>query len=253
MRIMTSAVVALAALWTPAAAHAETLNLICNADVAICELMKTEFEKETSISVNMVRLSSGETFAKIRAEARNPKTDIWWAGTGDPHLQAASEGLTLEYKSPMLDKLQPWAKKQAEQSELPHGRRLFRRARLGLQHRYLRQEGPQGAQMLGRPHRSCLQGRDPDGQSELVGHRLYGARHPRPDHGRGPGFRVSQEAQREHSPVHQVRARRRSRPRRAARPGSASSSCTTPSRRPSKASRSSRSRPAKARATRSAR
>ena len=79
--------------------------------------MKGDFEKAHSdIKVNMVRLSSGETYAKIRAEARNPKTDIWWAGTGDPHLQAASENLTLEYKSPMLDQLQDWAKKQAESS-----------------------------------------------------------------------------------------------------------------------------------------
>ena len=93
------------------------LNLICSADVVICEQMKNNFEKETDIKVNMVRLSSGETYAKVRAEARNPKTDIWWAGTGDPHLQAASEGLTLEYKSPMLDQLQDWAKKQAESSE----------------------------------------------------------------------------------------------------------------------------------------
>lgn len=36
------------------------------------------------------------------------------AGTGDPHLQAASEGLTLEYKSPMLGELHEWAVKQAE-------------------------------------------------------------------------------------------------------------------------------------------
>ncbi len=93
------------------------LNLICSADVVICELMKNTFEKDTGIKVNMVRLSSGETYAKVRAEARNPKTDIWWAGTGDPHLQAASEGLTLEYKSPKLDELQDWAKKQAESSE----------------------------------------------------------------------------------------------------------------------------------------
>ena len=93
---------------------ADNLNLICSADVVICELMKGMFEKETGIQVNMVRLSSGETYAKIRAEARNPKTDIWWAGTGDPHLQAASEGLTQEYKSPLLDQLQDWAKKQAE-------------------------------------------------------------------------------------------------------------------------------------------
>ncbi|MQV69268.1 ABC transporter substrate-binding protein, partial [Sinorhizobium meliloti] len=90
------------------------LNLICSADVVICEQMKDAFEKKTDISVNMVRLSSGETYAKIRAEARNPKTDIWWAGTGDPHLQAASEGLTLEYKSPMLGELHEWAVKQAE-------------------------------------------------------------------------------------------------------------------------------------------
>src|SRR5690606_35732783 len=47
----------------------------------------------------------------------NPKTDIWWAGTGDPHMQAASEGLTLEYKSPMLEELNDWAVKQAENAD----------------------------------------------------------------------------------------------------------------------------------------
>ena len=62
----------------------------------------------------MVRKSAGEIFAQIRAEASNPKTDIWWAGTGDPHLQAAAAGFTEVYKSPQLDKLQPWAQKQAE-------------------------------------------------------------------------------------------------------------------------------------------
>lgn len=92
------------------------LNLICAADVVICEQMQGDFQKANDIKVNMVRMSSGEAYAKIRAEARNPKTDLWWGGTGDPHLQAASEGLTEEYKSPMLDQLQDWAKKQAESS-----------------------------------------------------------------------------------------------------------------------------------------
>lgn len=92
------------------------LNLICAADVVICEQMQGDFQKAHDIKVNMVRMSSGEAYAKIRAEARNPKTDLWWAGTGDPHLQAASEGLTEEYKSPMLDELQDWAKSQAESS-----------------------------------------------------------------------------------------------------------------------------------------
>lgn len=104
------------ALGTSAAQAAGDLNLICSADVVICEQMKGDFEKDHDIKVNMVRLSSGETYAKIRAEARNPKTDIWWAGTGDPHLQAAADGLTEEYKSPMLDQLHTWAQSQAESS-----------------------------------------------------------------------------------------------------------------------------------------
>lgn len=104
------------ALGTGAAQAAGDLNLICSADVVICEQMKGDFEKAHDIKVNMVRLSSGETYAKIRAEARNPKTDIWWAGTGDPHLQAAADGLTEEYKSPMLDQLHTWAQSQAESS-----------------------------------------------------------------------------------------------------------------------------------------
>ena len=41
---------------------------------------------------------------------------MWWGGTGDPHLQAAQEGLTEEYQSPLLAKLQPWAVAQAETS-----------------------------------------------------------------------------------------------------------------------------------------
>ena len=108
MRLALMAATALAAGLTmnaSASRAAEELNLICSADVVICEMMQQMFQKETGIQVNMVRLSSGETYAKIRAEARNPKTDIWWAGTGDPHLQAASEGLTQEYKSPLLGEL----------------------------------------------------------------------------------------------------------------------------------------------------
>ena len=98
------------------AAGAQELNLICSADQAICELLVEEFEASHDIGVNMVRMSSGKSYAKIRAEARNPQTDLWWGGTGDPHLQAANDGLTMEYQSPMLEELQPWAVQQAETS-----------------------------------------------------------------------------------------------------------------------------------------
>ena len=63
-----------AALLTAGAAHAQELNLICSADVVICELLVEQFEAGHDIDVNMVRLSSGEAYAKIRAEGRNPQT-----------------------------------------------------------------------------------------------------------------------------------------------------------------------------------
>lgn len=96
-------------------AHAaEKLTYYCSADEAWCQLMADGFEAETGIKVSMTRKSSGETFAQLKAEAENPKGDIWWGGTGDPHLQAAEEGLTQAYVSPMRGELHDWAVKQAE-------------------------------------------------------------------------------------------------------------------------------------------
>jgi iron(III) transport system substrate-binding protein len=105
-----------ATLLLPLAASAaeDKLSVLCSADMEWCQLMKNQFEAETRIKVSMIRKSAGEAYAKIRAEAANPKSDIWWGGTGDPHLQAAAEGLTEVYKSPSLARQQPWAQKQAE-------------------------------------------------------------------------------------------------------------------------------------------
>jgi iron(III) transport system substrate-binding protein len=105
---------AFAALLMTGAANAASVTLYCSADEAWCQLMARGFEEETGIKVDMTRKSSGETFAQVKAESSNPKGDIWWGGTGDPHLQAAEEGLTEEYVSPMRDQLNDWAIRQAE-------------------------------------------------------------------------------------------------------------------------------------------
>ena len=76
------------------AAVAANLSVVCSAEQDWCDLMASAFEAETGIDVAMVRKSTGETLAQVRAEAGNPKIDVWWGGTGDPHLIAASEGLT---------------------------------------------------------------------------------------------------------------------------------------------------------------
>ncbi len=98
------AIIAAAVTFTAisSAQAAEKLTLYCSPQIEWCQLVIKEFQKATGITVAMTRKSSGETFAQINAERKNPKGDVWWGGTGDPHLQAAEEGLTVEYKSPML-------------------------------------------------------------------------------------------------------------------------------------------------------
>ncbi|MFT4726208.1 MAG: iron(III) transport system substrate-binding protein [Granulosicoccus sp.] len=93
---------------------AEKLTYYCSAQEDWCQLMATGFEEATGIKVNMTRKSSGETLAQIKAESSNPKGDIWWGGTGDPHLQAAEEGLSEAYVSPMRGEQNDWAISQSE-------------------------------------------------------------------------------------------------------------------------------------------
>ncbi|NQW08544.1 MAG: ABC transporter substrate-binding protein [Alphaproteobacteria bacterium] len=93
------------------------LTLYCSPQIEWCNLMVEAFQKETGIEVAMTRKSSGETFAQIKAESRNPKGDVWWGGTGDPHLQAAEEGLTQPYMTPMRPQLHDWALSQAKSAD----------------------------------------------------------------------------------------------------------------------------------------
>jgi iron(III) transport system substrate-binding protein len=81
-----------------------------------CRAAAASFEQKTGIHVDMTRQSAGEIFARLRAEKDNPRGDIWYGGTGDPHLQAAADGLTEPYQSPSLAQLHPWAQNQSKLS-----------------------------------------------------------------------------------------------------------------------------------------
>jgi iron(III) transport system substrate-binding protein len=110
--------IAIFVLVLPGIAAAQgNLVLYCAVQEEWCRAMVTAFERKTGTKVAMTRKSSGEIYAQIKAEAANPRGDIWWGGTGDPHLQAAEEGLTVEYRSPMLKELQPWAARQAQDAK----------------------------------------------------------------------------------------------------------------------------------------
>lgn len=96
------------------AASADELSVVCGAEQDWCDLMAAAFEAENSdTDVLMVRKSTGETLAQVRAEAGNPKIDVWWGGTGDPHLIAAEEGLT-QPSGADTSELLGWAQNMAE-------------------------------------------------------------------------------------------------------------------------------------------
>jgi iron(III) transport system substrate-binding protein len=93
-----------------------SLNLLCSVELEWCALMASSFEKETGIKVNMVRKSTGEVLAQLQAERANPKTDVWFGGTGDPHLQAAEQDLTQPYAAPAQARLHDWAQRLSQAS-----------------------------------------------------------------------------------------------------------------------------------------
>ncbi|MEJ8854460.1 ABC transporter substrate-binding protein [Variovorax robiniae] len=97
-------------------ASAQQVNVICSVQADWCNMIATVYARTTGVKINLALKGSGEALAQLMAEKENPKTDVWFGGTGDPHLQAAELGLTLEYKSPTLMQLYPWAQEQAQQS-----------------------------------------------------------------------------------------------------------------------------------------
>lgn len=109
-RSVTLIILSLTALLILSACQAETgsteLNLLCTPQVQWCEGMKAEFESaHPEITVNFVRMSSGESLTRLRNEADNPQFDIWWGGPIDSFIAAEEEGLLEPYDSPNLDNI----------------------------------------------------------------------------------------------------------------------------------------------------
>jgi iron(III) transport system substrate-binding protein len=112
LRFGAAAIAALGLTLAMPASAQGVLNVYCSVQVEWCTLLANEFQKASGVKVSITQKGSGETIAQLKAEAQNPKGDVWFGGTGDPHLQAAEEGLTDAYKSPRLAELHPWAVKQ---------------------------------------------------------------------------------------------------------------------------------------------
>lgn len=122
MRVVAACVGLLLALaWvagaSPAFAQAPSVVIYCSHDADACELAAKTFERETGIRTAITRKATGEYYAQLRAEKDNPRADVWYGGTLDPLLQAASEGLLEAYRSPNLAALAPWAQSITARSD----------------------------------------------------------------------------------------------------------------------------------------
>lgn len=100
-------------LAAPAAAQG-TLNMLCAPAADWCEAIAAGFQRDTGIRVAMARKSAGEILAQIRAEAQNPRTDIWFGASAETHISAGD--LLQPHTSPNMAQLQPWARRAHEAS-----------------------------------------------------------------------------------------------------------------------------------------
>jgi iron(III) transport system substrate-binding protein len=93
------------------------LNMICAPAADWCEAIAAGFQRDTGVRVNMVRKSSGEILAQLKAESQNPRLDIWFGGSAETHISAVEERLLQTYASPNMANLHPWAVKAHEASK----------------------------------------------------------------------------------------------------------------------------------------
>jgi len=72
-----------------------------------CQKMIDGFTADTGIEVRFIRIPTGEIVARMRAEKGNSQADLWFGGTIDPFVQAASEGLLAPYKPKGIENIDP--------------------------------------------------------------------------------------------------------------------------------------------------
>lgn len=78
----------------------EELVVLCTPQEQWCVRMVEEFQSQTGIPTSYVRMSSGESLARLRAGAEAPEFDVWWGGPADGQIAANEEGLIEPYISP---------------------------------------------------------------------------------------------------------------------------------------------------------
>jgi iron(III) transport system substrate-binding protein len=112
---------ALAIIAATTAAQAQTkgqVNVVCVTS-EWCDAMKAPFEAKTGYTMEYLNLRSNESLVRLRAEASNPTFDVFYGGTGDPHLVGFNEGVTEFFKPANYDELNPQFRAAIGETYLP--------------------------------------------------------------------------------------------------------------------------------------
>ena len=102
-RSLLSACILAASIAAPQALADGRLVVYCSATNAMCEATTKAFSEKYDVKTSFVRNGSGSTLAKIDAEKKNPRADVWYGGTLDPQSQAGEMDLLQAYQSPQLE------------------------------------------------------------------------------------------------------------------------------------------------------
>lgn len=95
------------------AADVTPLRMVCSTAHEWCEMLARRYEERFRVPVDMVQMATNAALEEIRNPRGAARFDVWFGGTGDPHLEAAAENLTVAYRSPHLKDLHDWAARQA--------------------------------------------------------------------------------------------------------------------------------------------
>ncbi len=77
-----------------------SLTVVCGAMEEVCAAWTQAFQKKTGIATSFVRLSSGETVARLGSTKASPEFDVWHGGPADGYGAAAKQDLLEAYTSP---------------------------------------------------------------------------------------------------------------------------------------------------------
>lgn len=82
-----------------------TLSMYCALPDEECNDFIADFESDTGIKVQSVRLSAGEILSRVEAEKGHPNAAIWFGGSTDNFINATSKDLLEEYEADAIDEI----------------------------------------------------------------------------------------------------------------------------------------------------